>query len=105
MSIATTSADIVDTASVALGWEPSFSWVLDEVVVAGLLLFALFEDVFLSTVDTDFVFACVGIWWAHSVSLSVAFFVGFSSEAFDASTAACVQVDVEGKTWWAPALV
>jgi hypothetical protein len=104
MSITTASAHIVGATSVALGWEPSFTWVLDEVVVTGLLLFALFEDVFLSTVDTDFVFACIRIWRTYSVSLGVALFVGFGSEAFDASTSASSQISIESKSWWAPAL-
>jgi len=103
MSITTASADVVLATTVALAWKPCLSWVLDEVVVASLLLFALFEDVFLSTVDTDFVFTCICIWWAYSVSLSVALFVGFSSEAFDASTSTGVLIEVEGKVLWAEA--
>jgi hypothetical protein len=104
VSVAAASAYIVGAASVTLGWKPCGSWVLDEVVVTGLLLFALFEDVFLSTMDTYFVFTCIGIWRTYSVSLSVAFFVGLSSEAFDASTSASSQISIESKSWWAPAL-
>jgi len=103
MTITTASAYVVLSTTVTLAWKPCFSWILDEVVVASLLLFALFEDVFLSSVDTDFVFTCICVWWADSVSLSVALFVGFSSEAFDASTSASLLVDVEGKILWAEA--
>lgn len=105
MSCTTTSAHVVTEVAVALGRLEGASWVLDIVVVASLCLFATLEDLFHTSVDSDFVLARLGVIRADLDWHGVAFVVGAGTVTVVTCTTAGSAIAMKTLTDWARAHV